>query len=179
MSNSFEMIVPARFRLNGISFEKDIPISWTLLRFLREGLGYTGTKCGCEIGECGVCTILFNGQAVNACLVMAPQIDGANIWTIEGVAPLAANKLHPIQQAFIECDAVHCGFCSPGMVMTTIALFMQNKKPDDEQIKRALAGNLCRCTGYSQIIEAVRLAATLIAEGDLKKFNSNNTAGKS
>jgi aerobic carbon-monoxide dehydrogenase small subunit len=177
MSNDIDISVPVRFKLNGTQFERNVPASWTLLRYLRDGLGFTGTKCGCEIGECGVCTVLLNGQAINSCLVMAPQIDGATIWTIEGVAPSTSTRLHPIQQAFIECDAVHCGFCSPGMVMTTIALFLQYKKPDDAQIKRALAGNLCRCTGYAQVIEAVRLAATQISENDLRKFISDENAG--
>jgi carbon-monoxide dehydrogenase small subunit len=159
-----------KFRLNGIDMEKNVPVSWTLLRYLREELGLTGTKCGCEIGECGVCTVLLNGEPVNACLVLMPQIENANIWTIEGVATLGGLTLHPIQKAFVECDAVHCGFCTPGMVMTTIGLLLKNKKPDDTQIRRALAGNLCRCTGYIQIIEAVRLAATMISEKDLKRF---------
>jgi carbon-monoxide dehydrogenase small subunit len=170
-----ELTIQIKFRLNGIALEKNVPVGWTLLRYLREGLGFTGTKCGCEIGECGVCTVLLNGEPVNACLVMTPQIDGSNIWTIEGVAPLGGVALHPVQKAFIECDAVHCGFCTPGMVMTTIGLFLQNKKPDDSQIKRALAGNLCRCTGYIQVIEAVRLAATMISENELKRFVENPT----
>ncbi len=165
-----ETTLSIKFRLNGIDMEKNVPISWTLLRYLREELGLTGTKCGCEIGECGVCTVLLNGEPVNACLVLTPQIENASIWTIEGVAPLGGLTLHPIQKAFVECDAVHCGFCTPGMVMTTIGLLLKNKKPDDAQIRRALAGNLCRCTGYIQIIEAVRLAATMISEKELKRF---------
>jgi carbon-monoxide dehydrogenase small subunit len=165
-----DLTISIKFYLNGIALEKNVPTGWTLLRYLREGLGFTGTKCGCEIGECGVCTVLLNGEPVNACLVMAPQIDGASIWTIEGVAPLGGIALHPVQKAFIECDAVHCGFCTPGMVMTTIGLLLQNRKPDDTQIKRALAGNLCRCTGYIQVIEAVRLAATMISENEMKRF---------
>jgi aerobic carbon-monoxide dehydrogenase small subunit len=170
---SANLTIQIKFSLNGIALEKDVPVGWTLLRYLRDELGFTGTKCGCEIGECGVCTVLVNGEPVNACLVMAPQIDGANIWTIEGVAPLGGIDLHPIQKAFVECDAVHCGFCTPGMVISTIGLFLQNKKPDDAQIKRALAGNLCRCTGYIQIIEAVRLAATMISGNEMKRFAQN------
>ena len=161
--------VAVKFTLNGISMERNVPPGWTLLRFLREGLGFTGTKCGCEIGECGACTVMFNGEAVNACLVLAAQIDGANIWTIEGLAP-SGRQLHPIQQAFVECDAVHCGFCSPGMVMSTVALLLHNRKPGNVLIKESLAGNLCRCTGYIQIIEAVRKAASSIGDMDLEKF---------
>jgi aerobic carbon-monoxide dehydrogenase small subunit len=168
--NSSEPTVEISFRLNGIPFTKDVPVGWTLLRFLRDGMGYFGAKCGCEVGECGACTVLFNGEPVNACLVLAPQIDEANIWTIEGVASSGASELHPIQKAFVDCDAVHCGFCSPGMIMSTIALFLKDHNPDDAKIKQALAGNLCRCTGYIQIIDAVRKAALIITESDLKKF---------
>jgi carbon-monoxide dehydrogenase small subunit len=127
--NIKEHAATVQFRLNGIPFKKEVPVNWSLLRFLRDGLGYYGTKCGCEIGECGVCTVLFNGQSVNACLILAPQIDGANIWTIEGVALPGAGELHPIQKAFVEYDAAHCGFCSPGMIMSVIALFLNKKIP--------------------------------------------------
>jgi aerobic carbon-monoxide dehydrogenase small subunit len=156
-----------KFRLNGISLTKGIPVDWTLLRFLRDGLGLYGTKCGCEIGECGVCTVLVDGQAVNACLILGPQIEGANIWTIEGIAP-DGRSLHPLQSIFVECDAVHCGFCSPGMVLSAIALLLHNPKPSDEEIRIALAGNLCRCTGYVQIVEAVQKTAA--ANINLDKF---------
>ena len=160
-------LIGIQFQVNGISIEREVPAGSTLLRLLRDDLGYTGTKCGCEVGECGACTVLLNGEAVNACLVLAPQIEGAQIWTIEGVA-LSATQLHPIQKAFIEYDAVHCGFCSPGMVMTTIALLMKNNKPDDAAIRQALAGNLCRCTGYIQIIDAIKILT--LPESDLMKF---------
>ena len=161
--------VPVKFRLNGIEFESEVPVEWTLLRFLRDGLGYFGTKCGCEIGECGSCTVLFNGQAMNSCLILAPQIDSAAIWTIEGIAYDCRN-LHPIQSAFLKYDAVHCGFCSPGMVISTLALLLKNRNPNDYEIKIALAGNLCRCTGYLPIIEAVRAAALQVSDDDLDKF---------
>ncbi len=164
--------IRAKFRLNGISLEKDVPIGWTLLRYLRDGLGYFGTKCGCEVGECGSCTVLYNGVAMNSCLILAAQIDKAKIWTIEGVAGqgVGIDALHPVQKAFLECDAVHCGFCSPGMVMSTIALFLKKNNLGDDDIKEALAGNLCRCTGYIQIIEAVRKAALTMGEKELEKF---------
>lgn len=177
-SSEFQTEIAVKFHLNGIEYEKEVPIGWTLLRFLRDDLGLYGTKCGCEIGECGVCTILFNGEAVNACLVLAPQVDNAVIWTIEGVTPRTANDLHPIQKAFLEYDAVHCGFCSPGMVMSSIALFLQNKNPNEAEIKIAIAGNLCRCTGYVQIIEALKRAASIISESDLKTFSHNRSAGR-
>lgn len=163
-----EMKVKVKFRLNGITLEKAVPIGWTLLRFLRDGLGLYGTKCGCEIGECGACTIILDGRAVNSCLVLASQIDGADIWTIEGVA--GSGKLHPMQQAFIESDAVHCGFCSPGMIMSAIALLLEDYEPDEYDIKTALAGNLCRCTGYIQIIEAIKKVITNLKEEDISKF---------
>jgi carbon-monoxide dehydrogenase small subunit len=157
------------FRLNGIRMTRQVPPGWTLLRYLRDGLGLTGTKCGCEIGECGACTVLLNREAVNACLVLAGQIDGVSVWTIEGVTP-SGNEIHPIQRAFLDCDAVHCGFCSPGMVMSTLALLLHNGSPGDDDIKAALAGNLCRCTGYAQIIDAVKMAAAKITYEDLEKF---------
>lgn len=165
-----DLNIEVSFKLNGIDYKKSVQLSWTLLRFLREGMGFFGTKCGCEIGECGACTVLYNGQAVNSCLVLAAQIDGANIWTIEGLTSAGANCLNPIQQAFIDCDAIHCGFCSPGMIISTLALLLENIKPCDEEIKTALAGNLCRCTGYIQILEAVNKAASNITEDDLIKF---------
>jgi carbon-monoxide dehydrogenase small subunit len=164
-----QMTVGVRFRLNGVEHVKNVPIDWTLLRFLRDELGYYGTKCGCEIGECGACTVLIDGLAVNSCLMLASQIDGAEIWTIEGVAN-TTGVLHPVQQAFIECDAVHCGFCSPGMIMSTLALLLDNISPNDNEIRTGLAGNLCRCTGYVQIIEAVKRASSKISERDLEKF---------
>jgi carbon-monoxide dehydrogenase small subunit len=167
-----------RFFLNGIRYNQDVPISWTLLRLLRDGLGFYGVKCGCEIGECGACTILMDGSPVNACLILAPQIDGANLWTIEGVADCGIGALHSIQKAFIECDAVHCGFCSPGMVMATIGLFLENDNPGEIEIKQALAGNLCRCTGYVQIIDAVKRAAFHMTEKDLEKFRFSHFEGK-
>ncbi len=125
-----------------------------LLDVLREDLGLTGTKRGCEIGECGACTVIMDGQAVNSCLVLAAQADGSEIRTIEGVAQ--NGKLHPVQQAFIEHDAVHCGFCTPGMVMSAINLLEHNSHPEEQEIRRAISGNLCRCTGYTQIVDAIK-----------------------
>jgi aerobic-type carbon monoxide dehydrogenase small subunit (CoxS/CutS family) len=177
MSAAFEIVrdgvATISFRLNGVAFQRAVPLGWTLLRYLRDGLGYYGTKCGCEIGECGACTVLYDGEAINACLILASQIEGADIWTIEGVAPGRRTQLHPVQQAFLDCGAIQCGFCSPGIVMSVIALLLKNQDPSNDDIKNALAGNLCRCTGYVQIIEAVKRAAAAVAEKDLKKFVSH------
>ena len=159
-----------RFRLNGIAFERDVPAGWTLLQLLRDGLGYTGTKCGCEVGECGACTVLLNGEAVNSCLVLASQLDGAQVWTIEGVAPSGGRELHPVQQAFVESGAVHCGFCTPGMVMSVLGLFLKSPNPTEAEMKGAVDGNLCRCTGYAQVMDALKSSASRVSDADLAKF---------
>jgi carbon-monoxide dehydrogenase small subunit len=167
--------VRVRFRLNGADTEQNVPVGWTLLRYLRDGLGYYGTKCGCEVGECGACTVLLDGEAVNSCLVLASQVGGSQIWTIEGVAPRGG--LHPVQEAFIETGAVHCGFCTPGMVMSVLGLLLKNPKPSLADIKSALDGNLCRCTGYLQIVEAVEKAGRAVVEEDLRKFRTRVISG--
>jgi len=129
----------------------------TLLEVLRDELGLTGTKRGCEIGECGACTVILNGKAVNSCLVLAVAADGCQIQTIEGLQQ--NGKLHPLQQSFIEHDAVHCGFCTPGMLMSAWALLQDNPNPTEAEVKLAIAGNLCRCTGYQQIVAAIQAVA--------------------
>lgn len=129
----------------------------SLLDVLREELGLTGTKKGCNAGDCGVCTVLLDGLPVNACLVLAAQAVDKEITTIEGVA--AGGRLHPVQQAFIERGAAQCGFCTPGMVLSSIALLNENREPTRAEIQEALSGNLCRCTGYVQIVEAVASVA--------------------
>lgn len=129
-----------------------------LLDLLRDVLGLTGTKEGCGVGECGACTVIMNGQLVDSCLVLAGQVDGAEIITIEGVHG-ENGELHPIQQAFIDKGAVQCGYCTPGMVLSAKALLDQKPEPTLEEIKEGISGNLCRCTGYQQIIEAVQDAA--------------------
>ncbi len=159
-----------RFRLNGVAFEREVPAGSTLLELLRDGLGYTGTKCGCEIGECGACTVLLNGRAVNSCMVLSPQIDGAQVWTIEGVAPAGLGDLHPVQRAFVESGAVHCGFCTPGMVMSVIGLLLESRNPTEAEMKSAIDGNLCRCTGYAQVMDALRNSVSQISDADLAKF---------
>jgi carbon-monoxide dehydrogenase small subunit len=144
-------------RVNG--FEYDVPVMphWTLLDVLREEIGLTGTKKGCDKGECGSCTVIMNGQAVLSCLVLAIQAQGKEILTIEGLSQ--GGKLDPVQDAFVKYGAIQCGFCTPGMIMTSRALFNKNPRPSEEEIKKALSGNLCRCTGYMKIIEAVKNAS--------------------
>ena len=143
--------------INGRSHTLAVPAHWTLLDLLRDQLGFTGTKCGCEIGECGACTVLLDGEPVNSCLVLAPQIAGRHVLTVEGLSQ--RGKLHPLQESFMDCDAVHCGFCTPGMLMSAKALLDLNPHPTETQIRTAISGNLCRCTGYQQIVDAVEKAA--------------------
>ena len=130
----------------------------TLLDFLREELGMKGTKKGCDSGQCGACTIIMDGKPINACLVLATQADGKEILTIEGLS--SGKRLHPLQEAFAEEGAVQCGFCTPGMILSAKALLDDKKDPSEEEIREALSGNLCRCTGYVKIIKAVQKAAT-------------------
>jgi aerobic carbon-monoxide dehydrogenase small subunit len=150
------------FVLNGNDMEMEIEPYWTLLHLLREELELTGTKSGCESGECGACTVLVNGKAVNACLFPAMEINGASVLTIEGLAK-PGGELHPLQTAFMEVGAVQCGYCTPGMVLSAKALLDENPNPMEDEIRHALAGNMCRCTGYTQIIEAVKAAGGAIA----------------
>ncbi|HOK39580.1 MAG TPA: (2Fe-2S)-binding protein [bacterium] len=143
-----------KVNINGKDYEKDVAPYKNLLYFLREDCGLTGTKEGCGAGECGACTVIMNGKTVNSCLVLAVEANGAKIETIEGEA--VNGKLSKIQEAFKKHHAVQCGFCTPGMIMSVKALLRKNKKPKEEEIKEAIDGNLCRCTGYKQIIEAVQ-----------------------
>jgi carbon-monoxide dehydrogenase small subunit len=135
----------------------DVPSNMTLLRMLREKLALTGTKNGCAAGECGACTVLMNGEPVNSCMVLAVECDGAEIVTVEGLAD--DGQLDPVQEAIINSGGVQCGFCTPGILMVSRALLNRNPNPSEVQIREALVGNLCRCTGYVRIIEAVKTAA--------------------
>jgi carbon-monoxide dehydrogenase small subunit len=144
-------------KVNGINHQLKVESTSTLLDLLREELGLTGAKDGCGEGECGACTVLLDGKAVNACLVLAGQADGCEVETIEGLS--RRGELHPLQQAFLETGAVQCGFCIPGTILSAAALLKKNNRPTDHEIRKALAGNICRCTGYTKIIEAVRSAA--------------------
>ncbi len=142
-----------RMSVNGRPVEAAVRPNWTLLRVLREELRLTGTKKGCEQGDCGACTVIMDGKAVNACLVLALQAESKEIETIEGLG--TADDLHPLQKSFIEQGAVQCGFCTAGMLMSAEALLRQNKRPNHEEIKVGISGNLCRCTGYAKIIKAI------------------------
>lgn len=143
--------------------ELRVSANQTLLDLLRDELGLTGTKRGCEVGECGACTILMNGKAVNSCLVLAPQIEGKEILTVEGLPN--GSKLHPLQESFLDHEAVHCGFCTPGMLLSAKELLENNSQPSEEEIRLAISGNLCRCTGYVQIADAINEAAKNIHNG--------------
>jgi carbon-monoxide dehydrogenase small subunit len=144
-------------RVNGAPHEADVWEGESLLYVLRERLGYPGSKNACEQGECGSCSVLLDGKLVCACLVLAAQADGHDVTTVEGLAP--ADELHPVQQAFVDAGAVQCGFCTPGLVVATADLLRRNPQPTDDEIREALSGNLCRCTGYAKIFDAVRAAA--------------------
>lgn len=146
-----------RMKVNGKPVEVAVKPSWTLLQVLRDELGLTGTKKGCEQGDCGACTVIMNGTAVNACLVLALQAQSKEIETIEGLG--TADHLHPLQKSFIDQGAVQCGFCTSGMLMSSTELLRKNPAPDTDQIKLAISGNLCRCTGYTKIIKAIEHAA--------------------
>lgn len=143
--------------INGETEVVNVPSNITVLQMLRENLGLTGTKNGCSAGECGACTVIINGEPVNSCLVLAVECDGADITTVEGLA--LNGQLSPVQEAIIAQAGVQCGFCTPGVLISAQALLERNPQPDDGQIRAALVGNLCRCTGYLRLIEAVKSAA--------------------
>ncbi|MGD2088966.1 MAG: (2Fe-2S)-binding protein [Candidatus Aminicenantes bacterium] len=146
--------IKIHFTLNGKKVALKTPANRRLLDILREDFGLTGTKEGCGIGECGACTVLLGSKAVNSCLILAGQVNGSDIMTVEGLEK--NGRLHPLQENFLKHGAVQCGFCTPGMLMSAYALLNENPHPSEEEIKEAIAGNLCRCTGYKQIIEAIR-----------------------
>ena len=146
------------FTLNGEPIRVEIEPHLTLLQFLREKLELIGTKEGCGMGECGACTVLLDGKTTNACIFPAMEVEGKSVTTIEGLIDAQGN-LHPIQKAFVEYGAIQCGFCTPGMVLSAKALLDENPKPTEEEIRNGIAGNLCRCTGYLQIIQAIKAAS--------------------
>jgi len=150
--------VTVRFTLNGHPVSADVPGSRRLLDVLREDLRLTGTKEGCGEGECGACSVLIDGQVVNSCLVAAGQVEGCAVVTVEGLAP--DGELTPLQRAFVERGAAQCGICTPGMLLAAHALLQQNPRPSADDVRVGLAGNLCRCTGYTKIIEAVLACRT-------------------
>ena len=149
-------------RVNGVNRDAEVAPGLTLLEFLREHLELTGTKYNCEQGECGACTVIVDGRAVDSCLVLTLSVSGSEITTIEGLASTA--ELDPVQQAFIDADAAQCGYCTPGMIMAIHALLAETFEPTASDIERGLEGNYCRCTGYQAIVDAVHKAAVAVAE---------------
>ena len=150
-------------RVNGVEYERVVETRLLLSDFLRDTLGLTGTHVGCEHGICGACTVMLDGQTVSSCLVFAAQADAAEVTTIEGLAE--GGKLHPLQQAFWEHHGLQCGFCTPGMLFSALELLRDNPQPTDREIREGIGGNICRCTGYQHIVDAVRAAAPHIARG--------------
>jgi aerobic-type carbon monoxide dehydrogenase small subunit (CoxS/CutS family) len=150
------------FKVNGVPYVREVKSSQTLLELLRNELGLSGTKEGCGTGECGACTVLLDGKPVNSCLMLAIDAEGREVTTVEGLEK--EGKLHPLQEAFVEEGAVQCGFCTAGMLMAAKGLLEENPHPTEEQIRRGISGNLCRCTGYVRIVRAIQRAATDRAE---------------
>ncbi len=148
--------------VNGRPVEALVEPNSTLVQFLREDLGLTGTKHGCGLGDCGACTVILDGQPVNSCLVLAISANGREVVTIEGLAE--DGKLHPVQQAFVDKGSIQCGFCTPGMILSAKALLDSNPNPTEQEIRMAISGNLCRCTGYQKIVEAIGEAAKIMKE---------------
>lgn len=146
-----------RVKVNSRLYEEEVEPCLLLTYFLREHLGLTGTHIGCVIGECGACTVLLDGKLVKSCLLFSVQVDGRDVLTIEGLAK--NGDLHPIQEAFVQCYGLQCGYCTPGIIMASYYLLKKNPAPTEEEIRKGLAGNLCMCTGYMQIIESVKTAA--------------------
>lgn len=144
-------------KVNEESYEVEVQPHWTLAHVLREVLGLTGTKVGCNMGDCGSCTVLMNGKAVLSCLTLAVSAEGKEITTIEGLAK--GGKLHPLQEEFVNHGAIQCGFCSPGMILSAKSLLDENPDPTEEEIREAISGNFCRCTGYYKIVEAIKAAS--------------------
>jgi len=153
-------VIDVNVIVNGEARRVSVPAETTLLALLRDHLGLTGAKLGCDVGDCGACTVIVDEQPVNACLMLAAQADGRRVVTIEGIA--TNGKLHPLQKAFEESAALQCGFCGPGIILSAKALLDHNREPSRQEIRDALAGNLCRCTGYAKLVDAVADAARAI-----------------
>jgi len=149
--------------INGRDYSGEVEPRLLLSDFIRDDLGLTGTHVGCEHGVCGACTVLWDGEPVRSCLIFAVQTDGAHLMTVEGLAP-NETELHPIQEAFSEAHGLQCGFCTPGMLLTALALLRENPNPSEQEIREGISGNLCRCTGYHNIVVAIQLAARKLAD---------------
>lgn len=162
-------MITVKFKLNDQNVETTVPDGETLLETIRNRFSLTGAKKGCEVGECGACTVLIDGVPTDSCLVLTGLVEGKEILTIEGLSK--NGELHPVQQAFIDDGAVQCGFCTPGMILSAYALLKANPNPSDEEIKKGMSGNLCRCAAYVQIIEAVKNAAKKMSELGKNKEN--------
>jgi carbon-monoxide dehydrogenase small subunit len=150
-------------RINGVEHSREVEPRLLLVHFLRDAVGLTGTHIGCETSICGACTVILNDAAIKSCTVLAVQAEGADVLTIEGLAQ--GEKLHPIQEGFWECHGLQCGFCTPGMILAAHQLLMRNPQPTDDEIRHAIDGNLCRCTGYQHIVDAVQYAAKTMKRG--------------
>lgn len=159
--------VCVNLNVNGKDYAVEVKPHWTLLQVIREQIGLTGTKCGCAAGECGACTVLVDGKPILSCLTLAAQAEGGKITTIEGLSDGA--KLHPLQEAFVEHGAIQCGFCTPGMILSAKALLDENPDPTEEEVREAISTNLCRCTGYVKIVEAILAAAKKMRKRGGKK----------
>ena len=168
MSDMATNRMSVKLTVNGTSYTRAVEPRLLLSDFVRNELGLTGTHVGCEHGKCGACTVLVDGRAVRACLMFAVQADGLSVETIEGLAA-GVDSLHPIQRAFIDCHGLQCGFCTPGMINSTRALLAANPAPTDEEIRQGLAGNICRCTGYVNIVKAVRQAAAQMRASETRE----------
>lgn len=162
MSNLFNVTVT----VNGTKYERTVEPRLLLSDFLRHDLGLTGTHVGCEHGVCGACTVLLDGQPVRSCLMFAVQVNGHEILTVEGLG--TPDDLHPLQEAFWESHGVQCGFCTPGLLVTLVPFLKENSHPTEREIRQAIAGNLCRCTGYQHIVDAVKLAAAKLSSGQVQ-----------
>ena len=155
--------IKVSFTLNGDEVEAEVPATWSLLKTLREYFELTGPKEGCGVGECGACTVIIDGKAVNSCIFPVAEVEGRSVMTVEGLAG-QDGTLHPLQTAFLENNGVQCGFCTSGMLMSAKALLDENPEPTEDEIRTSLSGNLCRCTGYVQIVESVQKAAEIMKQ---------------
>ena len=168
--------VPVNVTVNGTTYAREVEPRDLLVYFIREDLGLTGTHVGCDTSQCGACTILLDGRPVKSCTMFAPQVDGRNLTTIEGLAQ--NGKLTPLQEAFWNEHGLQCGFCTPGFIMTATALLQSNPKPTEEQIRKGLEGNLCRCTGYANIVKAVQTASAAMASQTVTPGLAAQVAGR-